>query len=207
MNANRHVTPVVLIVAFLHLGQVADPAYAELVWFYGGSFDNAIPADPEASKGWMSDAIITICEHHTIHDLNVSVSLTHANVFDLQLTVVSPSGTRVVLNAYDPFTEYFEGANYTRTVFDDEATRSITEATAPFTGSLRPRSDGALSAFDGEDAFGEWHLRIYDSAYADTGHLDAFGVTITTPEPTTALLVLAGLGLLRSKRRHGVRRY
>jgi hypothetical protein len=198
MNASGRGIPAILVTVFLVLA--SSPAYGELVWFYGGSFDNAIPADPEASKGWMSDAIVTIDEHHTIHDLNVSVSLTHTNVFDLQLTVVSPSGTRVVLNAYDPFTEYFEGANYTRTVFDDEAARSITEATPPFSGSLRPRSAGALAAFDGEDAFGQWRLKIYDSAYADTGHLNAFGLTITTPEPTTAVLLLAGLGVLRSGR-------
>jgi hypothetical protein len=205
MNASAQLISALVVTMFLGLAD--RPASAELVWFYGGSFDNAIPDDPETSKGWMNDAVVTVCEHHIVHDLNVSVSLTHTNVFDLQLTVVSPSGTRVVLNAYDPFTEYFEGADYTRTVFDDEAALRITDATPPFTGSFRPRSDGALSVFDGEDAFGEWHLRIYDSAYADTGQLSAFGLTITTPEPGTAMLLLIGWGVLRSRRRHEWRRY
>lgn len=185
----------------LVLAVSASTVRGELVWFYGGPFDQAIPADPEATRGWMEDAIIEVPDHLVITDLNVSVSLTHTNTFDLELRLISPSGTSVLLNAYDPFTEYFEGANYRQTVFDDEAAASITAAAPPFTGSWQPRSAAGLTAFDGEDAFGSWRLRIYDNSYLDTGQLDAFGLTITTPEPATLVLLVAGLGLLRPLRR------
>ena len=99
--------------------------HAETVLFYGSPFDLAIPADPEGTKGWMDDAIIEVPDHFIITDLDVSVSLTHTKVFDLRLSLTSPSGTTVLLNSYDPFTGYFEGEDYQQTVFDDEAAVSI----------------------------------------------------------------------------------
>jgi len=208
MRLRANPVPGVVAVILLSLGLPLRAGYAELVWSYSSSFDRAIPADPEATMGWMEDAVIIVPDHLIITDLDVSVSLTHEKVFDLQLTITSPSGTSVVLNSYDPFTEYFDGANYRQTVFDDEAEVSISEALPPFTGRYRADANDALAAFDGEDAYGGWRLQIYDAHYVHTGSLDAFGVTITTPEPATAALLLGGLGLARfarQRRRPGLR--
>jgi len=194
MNTRAESAPLV-IVSVLLMGAIAvGTGHAETVWFYGGSFDLAIPADPEATKGWMDDAIVEIPDHFIIEDLDVGVSLIHTKVFDLRLSLTSPSGTTVLLNSYDPFTGYFEGQDYRRTIFDDEAVASIADVLAPFEGRYRPANDAALSAFDGEDAFGAWHLRIYDAHHVDTGSLQAFGLAITTPEPATAVILLVGLG-------------
>ena len=194
----------------LLLGLSGKAAPAGLGVFYNGSFDLPIPADTSATRGWMDDAVIEVPDHHTIVDLDVAVSLTHANVFDLQLLLTSPSGTTVVLNMYDPFSEYFEGADYCNTIFDDEALISIRDGAAPFEGRFRPLDPAGLAAFDGEDAFGLWRLRIYDAYYMDTGSLESFGLIITTmsdiatvpaPAPTATVLVLLGLGCLRWVRR------
>lgn len=202
MSTHAHVVPTVVVCVFLGLGLPVRAGHAELVWFYGSQFDQAIPADPEATRGWMDDATIEVPDHLLIEDLNVTVSLTHTNVFDLQLFLTSPSGTTVLLNAYDPFTEYFEGADYQQTVFDDEADIGIKEATAPFRGWFRPHADTTLSVFDGEDAFGDWRLQIYDAYYVNEGQLDAFGLIVTaTPEPATILFLLTGLGLVGFSRR------
>ena len=40
-------------------------------------------------------------------------------------------------------------------------------------------------------------MRIYDAHYVDTGFLEAFGLTITMPEPATAVILLVGLGIAR----------
>jgi len=196
-SASLVITSVFLLPAFL-----APPGGAETVWFYGAPFDLAIPADPDTSKGWMDDAVLEVSDHLTINDLDVGVSLTHTSVFDLRVSLTSPSGTTVLLNSYDPFTGYFEGADYHNTIFDDEADLSITEAAPPFEGRFRPGAGSVLSAFDGEDAFGIWRLRIYDAHESDVGRLQAFGLTITTPEPATVVMLVAGLGLagLRRKR-------
>lgn len=147
---------------------------------YGGSFDLRIPADPNntnATRGWMDDAIIEIPDHFTIADLDISITVTHTKVFDLKIFLQSPAGTRLCLNMYN-FDEYFDGENYTQTVFDDEAEIPIEQAQPPFTGQFRPESGTLLSSFDGQDAFGAWRLQIYDAYYADTGDLEHFELMI-----------------------------
>jgi len=186
----------ILLVVAVWPGAVhADPVVS-----YEDPFDLPIPADSDATKGSMADAIIDVSDHCIILDLDVVVSVSHTQVFDLQLRITSPSGTTVVLNMYDPFNDYFEGADYSNTVFDDEASVSISEGQPPFEGRFRPIDIEGLSAFDGEDAFGQWHLQIYDAYYMDTGSLTFCELVITAPEPSAALLLLLGAGLLRRRR-------
>ncbi len=186
------------VAVLLGAGSLCGVARGELVLTYGGSFEQPIPADPEATQGWMEDAIITVTDHIVVTDLDVGINLRHTGVFDLKLSVTSPSGTTVLLNMYDPFFGYFDGDNYQSTTFDDEASLSITEGQAPFPGSYRPLD--ALSAFDGEDAYGDWHLEIYDGWPMDNGMLTSFRLVITTPEPATGILLLLGAGLWRRRR-------
>ncbi len=162
---------------------------------YEGAFNLAIPADPSTTMGWMDDAIVHVPDHITIEDLDVSVTLTHTSVFDLQLILRDPSGKSIVLNAYDSPEEFFLGQDYNQTVFDDEALLSIQEGTAPFTGSFRPVD--SLSIYDGKDAYGPWCLSIYDMSYGDTGSLQSFGLVFNVPnvpEPSTIALTISGLG-------------
>ncbi len=165
------------------------------VHIYSGNFNLLIPANPDDTKGWMADAIIEVPHHLTISDLDAGISLTHTNVFDLQIFLRSPTGTIICLNMYDVYKEFAVYPNYTNTIFDDEALFSIKEGEPSFTGRFRPIEPYRLSAFDGEDSFGPWRLRIYDAFYADTGTLNSFELVITTPEPATVILLTLGAGL------------
>jgi subtilisin-like proprotein convertase family protein len=171
-------------------------------YYFEGQYQLPIPAAPGATQGWMSDAVLLVTEHIRISDLDVTVDVTHTNVFDLQLYLESPSGTTILLNMYDYTTDFFTGADYDHTIFDDEATSSIHDGAAPFAGRFRPLD--SLTLFDGQDAYGPWHLRIYDAFYYDTGQLNMFGLFITTastvpmaPAPPAVALVLIGLGMIR----------
>jgi len=160
-------------------------ASADPVHTYGGDFNLRIPADPNntnTTKGRMDDAIIEIPDHFPIADLDVGVSITHSKVFDLQLFLQSPTGTRLCLNMYN-FDEYFDGEDYTQTIFDDEAEISIDDAQPPFTGQFRPEAGNLLSIFDGLDAYGSWRLQINDMYYADTGALEHFELMILEKIP------------------------
>jgi subtilisin-like proprotein convertase family protein len=178
---------------------VSFPVFAGPVYTYGGDFDLPIPkldsSDPDISKGWMDDAVIEITDRFFVSDLDVRVSITHTSAFDLQIFLQSPVGTRICLNMYT-FREFFEGANYTRTVFDDEAELSIKQAEPPFTGFFRPIEPYKLSEFDGDDVYGIWRLQIYDAWDWDTGTLDSFELFITTPEPATVIFLVIGAGLV-----------
>ncbi len=186
------------------VGVFCFPVFADEVYKYEGEFNLQIPADSDASKGWMADAVIEIDYHLTILDLDVGITLTHSNVFDLQIYLQSPTGTTLSLNAYNPDNEFFQGADYSQTVFDDEAPTPIGQAQPPFTGQFKPKGGNLLEVFDGQDAYGPWHLQIYDAYHYDTGTLDNFELTITTPEPATVVLLALGTGfvaLLRPRRR------
>jgi subtilisin-like proprotein convertase family protein len=181
-----------LVMIFPSIG-FSDPTH-----IYSGNFNLRIPADPNntnTTKGWMDDkAIIEIHDHFPISDLDVGISLTHSKVFDLQLYLQGPTG-RLCLNMYN-FDEYFNGENYTQTIFDDEAELSIEQGQPPFTGRFRPVEPYKLSEFDGEDAYGSWRLQIYDAFYNDTGTFNHFELTIAAPEPATAVLLTFGIGLV-----------
>jgi subtilisin-like proprotein convertase family protein len=173
---------------------------------YGNNFDLPIPANPGDTKGWMADAVIEINDHFIIEDIDICINVTHTSAFDLQIFLQSPAGTGICLSMFDPYDEFFFGANYTNTIFDDESPFYINQGTAPFTGRFRPVDIdpyNKLSKFDGEDAYGPWRLRIYDAYYADTGTLNRLDLMITAPEPASATLMIFGvvsLGLFKPRR-------
>lgn len=168
----------------------AGPAY-----IYGGDFNLPI-IDKPGPGSEMTEAIINVPNYFVIIDLDVQINITHTNVFDLQLFVQSPLGTRICLNMYDFKKEFSVYPNYTQTIFDDEASLSIKQGQAPFTGRFKPIKPYKLSKFDGQDSFGLWHLQIYDMWDTDTGTLNRFELMIETPEPATAILLLLGTGLI-----------
>jgi len=179
---------------------------ADIIHKYQGEFDLPIPkpdSDPKKStKGWMEDAVIQIPEHLIINDLDVGVSISHSSVFDLQLFLRSPVGTTICLNRYN-FDEFFTGANYLNSIFDDEAESAIESAQPPFAGRFKPKSPALLQSFYNEDAFGTWELRVYDSFWSDSGTLKQFELYITTPEPRSAMLfILCALGIIILKPKH-----
>jgi len=180
------------------------PVLAGVVSNYGGDFNLPIPAPDQAEqgKGWMDDAIINVPDHLIINDIDVEITLTHTSDFDLSIFLQSPAGTEICLNMYN-ISEFFKGADYINTIFDDESPVYIKEAAPPFTGRFRPLE--LLSEFDSQDAYGSWRLRIYDGYHFDTGTLNSFQIMITTPEPATMLLLMLGtasLIMLRPRRRH-----
>jgi subtilisin-like proprotein convertase family protein len=103
------------------------------------------------------------------------VQLVHTYDGDVTFALRSPSGTEVVLSA----NHGGSGDNYTNTIFNDSATTTIASGTAPFTGTFNP--DNVLSAFNGQDAYGWWRMRVSDNASSDTGHVGQYCVQFFTP--------------------------
>ncbi len=183
-----------IVAVLLGVGAMSFPVFANEVYTYSGDFNLQIPAEPGTSKGWMANAVIQVSDPFTIYDLDVGITLTHSSVFDLQIFLQSPEGTTLCLNTYD-FSEFFQGEDYTQTVFDDEAELPIEEAEPPFTGRFKPKAGNLLEIFDHQDAYGTWRLQIYDAYYADTGTFESFELTFTVPEPATVALLVLGAAL------------
>ncbi len=133
---------------------------------------------------------LTVDSHGRILDVDALLDITHSYDADLVLRLSHGATTVLLANRQGGS----GGANYTGTVFDDQADIGIDAgyAYAPYTGSFRPEE--ALAAFIGQDIFGDWTLTVTDSEAGDAGTIDAWGISAAVPEP--ASLALVGLGLL-----------
>lgn len=183
---------------------MASAAHADITMIYTGAFDLRIPADPDTGDAWMNDAIINVPESFDVIDLDIEITLTHTSIFDLQLFLKGPDGTRVILNYYDPADEFFEGQDYRRTIFDDQAQTPIESGQPPFTGRFKPRDPAELSIFNGIDPQGQWTIQIYDAWHANTGKLEEVKLIFNTPEPTAFLLLLVGTTLTRLRKHNHI---
>ena len=180
--------------SFIFLG-FSTVVFAGPTVIYGGDFDLPI-LDRQGWGSPLAEAIIKIPDHLSIYDLDVGINITHTNVFDLQIFIQSPLGTRLCLNMYDFKDEFFKGEDYKQTIFDDEAEIPIEQGSAPFTGRFKPKAGSLLQVFDGEDAYGLWRLKIYDMWYWDTGSLENVELIISLSEPAIMISEPAALTLL-----------
>jgi subtilisin-like proprotein convertase family protein len=108
-----------------------------------------------------------------ILDINCTVNIEHSFDADLNLSLISPSGTEIVLAGGVGW----EGNNFEDTRFDDDASVSIDSSLAqpPFKGAYKPVE--RLWLFDGENSFGEWKLKVVDNGFSDGGALLGWNVT------------------------------
>ncbi len=121
----------------------------------------------------------------SIQDLTVSLNMTHAFNADLDVFLTSPTGTKVEL-----FTDVGTSSdNFTGTFLDDAAAVPITAGLGAFTGLFRP--EGLLSAFDGEDANGNWTLTVTDDLAGFGGSLVDWSISIASAAKTTSTAVVA----------------
>jgi subtilisin-like proprotein convertase family protein len=125
--------------------------------------DANFPIGPNA--GTVTESIINIPDNNVIADINVTVNLFHTFDGDLQIKLVGPDNTEVILSDENGGS----GSNYFDTVFDDDASVNISSGSAPFTGSFIP--DGDLNDFNGLSSAGDWKLVITDNYNDDGGAL------------------------------------
>ena len=136
-----------------------------------------------------------------VSDVRVMIDIDHDFTSDLDVTLVSPDGTRVELVSDVGLAP----GSFAGTMFDDEADFRIITADTPFAGTFLPESP--LSAFDGETASGLWTLEITDdklqhvgtlnswSIYVDTLGLAPIALTVTSDDETEAEVNANGDGL------------
>jgi subtilisin-like proprotein convertase family protein len=118
---------------------------------------------------------VVVADNEVIQDVNVIVNITHTYDGDLEVALIAPDDTKVILSNR----RGSSGNDFIETVFDDEAAEAISAGTAPFTGSFQP--DEPLSAFDGRMAAGTWKLRVEDKAGADVGTIDSWSIELSYP--------------------------
>ncbi len=117
-------------------------------------------------------SIISIPDELRIVDFEVELDITHTYDADLDVSLVAPDGTTVIL-----FQDVGgSGDDFTETYLDDESGTSITTGTAPFTGRYRPQV--SLTNFDSLNTLGNWTLRVFDDAGGDVGTLNDWAIIV-----------------------------
>lgn len=125
----------------------------------------------------------------TVCDVDVQVDIDHDWDGDLDVTLISPKGTRVEL-----FSDVGgKGQDFDNTILDDEAQVGIVDGSAPFAGTYRP--EGMLSDLDGEDPNGIWQLEIKDDSAKDVGQLNNWALRIKTTNALYPEITVKGNGI------------
>jgi subtilisin-like proprotein convertase family protein/subtilisin family serine protease len=111
-------------------------------------------------------------------DLDVRIDLSHSYVSDLVATLISPDGVRAKLFEFNGG----DGQAFANTVFDEDASISIVDGQAPFSGSFRPLE--SLDTLLGGTIAGTWTLEIQDVAPEDVGTLNEWELLFVAAEPS-----------------------
>ena len=125
---------------------------------------------------------------------NVTIDISHTWSGDLLISLVSPSGTELILS--DSNSGNTDDA-YNGTMFQDGGA-DITAATAPYgVGPYAPEGGTFAATFAGESITGDWNLKVCDNAGGDTGTVNSFTITFCLYSPsndncTDALPVACG---------------
>lgn len=103
---------------------------------------------------------------------SVCVTISHNNVSDLEVSLMSPSGT--IVNLFS--TVGGTGNNFNGTCLSMTASNTIASGTAPFNNTYIPQGD--LNNFNNMQASnGIWKLRIKDNSPGFSGTLNSWSIT------------------------------
>lgn len=160
------------------------------------AYTGAVVAIPDGTGGIATASLAVSGLSGTIADIDfrfdgttcstsgtsTTVGLNHSWVGDLRVTLISPTGTQVILidtpGATGPDTN--SGNNFCNTRLDDSATALIQTAAStlnPFTGSFKPANP--LAGFNGEVGNGTWQVQVQDILSPDSGSLRRFSLFIS----------------------------
>ncbi|MFZ4429116.1 MAG: S8 family serine peptidase [Phycisphaerales bacterium] len=131
-----------------------------------------IPVDAPQTQG-ITTSSYTVLDSRLILDLNVKLDISHTFTGDLVISLIGPNNQEVTLvNRRGGNRD-----NFAQTVFDDEASLSVTSGVAPFNGTFR--SEQSLGGFDGLAAAGLWTLKVNDTTGQNFGFLNSWSLQFT----------------------------
>lgn len=170
-----------------------------------GSVSAAVPAPPQGSTattqtfsnnpsaaipdgpGGVSLQTLSVSTADTfLFDLDLVVDITHSFNSDLTISLISPSGTEVVISSRNATVEGGLQDVYVGTTFDDDAvdvdsTNLATDFAYIDSITATPLvPEGTMAGFIGEDPNGDWTLVISDAEAFDTGVLNSWSLVVST---------------------------
>jgi len=140
------------------------------------TFENnaVVPIDAGGPNTATSAIDVTNLTGLAVANVRVHADLRHTWTSDLQLTLIAPDATRVILVDR----QGGDGDDFRNTIFDDDAPTSINDGAAPFAGAFRP--DHPLAGLENLQANGRWQLEVSDKEPQDGGSLRYWRLEIQT---------------------------
>jgi subtilisin-like proprotein convertase family protein len=154
-------------------------AFATLVEACTAFNANDLPKNISTSGTPTIESIINIGAGGTISDVNVvNITGSHDAFSQLRMTLVSPQGTEVILFQNKcGFSSLSINAG-----FDDQGAQATFPC--PPTGGVNIRPQQLLSALNGQNAQGNWTLRVRDNAVGEGGAITNFELQICSASST-----------------------
>ncbi|RPI18230.1 MAG: M28 family peptidase [Ignavibacteriae bacterium] len=115
---------------------------------------------------------ITVNTAGMVNDINLNFTINHSNDSDLYIYLTKEGFSQLPLSTKNGGT----GDNYTNTNLDDEAQISITQGTAPFTGTFKPQQ--SFSLYKDKSMSGKWVIKIFNNSTTVTGQLVSWSINI-----------------------------
>ncbi len=140
-----------------------------------------VPVFVPVSNNSEVESSLTINTSGTISDMNIPlIDFSFSPINSINLTLISPAGTEVVLYSGDCF-----NTNKIYCGFDDDAPNTV--SCPPINGAIF-QPEGSLAVFNGEESQGTWLLRVnVTSSGFNGGDLIDWGVefcsSLTTADP------------------------
>jgi subtilisin-like proprotein convertase family protein len=143
---------------------------------------------PDGNIAGIRDSIF-VSSNAIVSNIRAYVLMNHPHVNDIEINLISPSGTSVELHHY-------KGASGDdiMTVFSDAADSSAATylslngpgITPPYSPGIKP--EHPLSAFNGENQAGWWKMEFIDPVPEDVGYLHSWGITVNPVSYKTLVL-------------------
>ncbi len=181
----------------IHFDADSHPAEAA-IHSYTANPNVAIPPGLDfncaaGAPGTSATSTITVPDNFTIADVDVLLNITHTWVGDLVITLTHGATTVTLVDRVGfPVPQGCQGffsQNITTRLNDESAGGPVENADPPTGASYTPQQ--ALSAFDGQNASGNWTLTVTDWITFDSGTLVSWGLDIDDGVPTTPLTASA----------------
>ncbi len=168
-------------------GETPDDRYSGSVNFTATNTYQATGLPAPVVDYNTSTFTLNVPDSMVIGTVRVQINVSHGWMSDMIIKLRSPTGTEVLLANR----RGNGGKGYNNTIFDDAATRPLSQGGGLFPGSYRPETP--LSALKGSATNGTWSLVIQDKARGDAGVVLGWSVTFDAAAgPSSVSSVIPG---------------
>ncbi len=157
-------------------GNFSTPrSFATLQIICTQNFNTTQVTIPSTANTTPIESVINLAQSTIVSKTKVYVSISHTKISDLEIKLVSPQGTEVILNQSGTCQGNYQDI---QVMYDDDSDKNLEcyDTSPAIRDDVKPFE--SLATFNGEDAQGDWTLSISDPVNGDGGSLNLWALEI-----------------------------